>query len=172
MLGTCRFFDHFSSPVAKRAGPYCLPPTCPEPRAYLHPSCHTNGSLTLLFLPISRHSKNVLHASSHSASISVTSTVPAASRPRVSLIGNITVFTDISKVPERAFLEECYLAKHRDARWWLPDDKDAAHVVRLFSLSSMGCASDKCLCTFAQSYWARFDPRARISAVILLCGLV
>ena len=93
-------------------------------------SCHSNGSLTLLFLPISRHSKNILHASSHSASISVTSAIPAASRPRVSLLGNITVFTDIHNVPDREAIQGCYLEKHRDAKWWLPDDEGAAHIVR------------------------------------------
>lgn len=113
-------------------------PNYPFSMQEYYASCHSNGSLTLLFLPISRHSRNVLHASSHAASISVTSPVPAASRPRVSLLGNITVFTDIGSVPDRSAIQECYLAKHRDARWWLPDDKDAAHI----------------------AYWARFDPQA------------
>ncbi|TFK23656.1 hypothetical protein FA15DRAFT_670250 [Coprinopsis marcescibilis] len=101
-------------------------------------SCHSNGSLTLIFLPISRHSKNIIHGRPHAASISVTATVPAASRPRVSLLGNVTVFTETSKVPDLATIKECYLAKHPDARWWLPDDEDAAHL----------------------AYWARFDPHA------------
>ncbi|TEB37402.1 hypothetical protein FA13DRAFT_1726492 [Coprinellus micaceus] len=113
-------------------------PNFPFSMQEYYASCHSNGSLTLLFLPISRHSKNILHASSHSASISVTSTIPAASRPRVSLLGNITVFTDIHSVPGREAIQGCYLEKHRDAKWWLPDDEGAAHV----------------------SYWARFDPKA------------
>ncbi|KAF9010496.1 pyridoxamine 5'-phosphate oxidase-domain-containing protein [Cyathus striatus] len=100
-------------------------------------SCYQNGSLTLLFLPISRHSKNVLHSSRQSASISVTSEVPAASRPRVSLIGNITVFTNTSAISDLHLIKQCYLEKHPDAKWWLPDDDDAAHI----------------------SYWARFDPQ-------------
>lgn len=104
-------------------------------------SCHSNGSLTLLFLPISRHSKNILHASSHSASISVTSTIPAASRPRVSLLGNITVFTDIHSVPGREAIQGCYLEKHRDAKWWLPDDEGAAHVVRSSAPVSISAGS-------------------------------
>ncbi|KAJ3535503.1 hypothetical protein NMY22_g6460 [Coprinellus aureogranulatus] len=59
----------------------------------------------------------------------------AASRPRVSLLGNVTVFTDIAKVPDREAIQECYLSKHHDAKWWLPDDENAAHIGKLLFLS-------------------------------------
>ncbi|KAI0358468.1 hypothetical protein OH77DRAFT_1184802 [Trametes cingulata] len=98
-------------------------------------SCHANGSLTLLFLPISRHSQNILHSPAHAASISIWSDRPAASRPRVSLIGNVTVFPVLSDTPDLANIQACYIAHHPDARWWLPGPREP-HV----------------------AYWARFDP--------------
>ncbi|KAH9931110.1 pyridoxamine 5'-phosphate oxidase-domain-containing protein [Epithele typhae] len=100
-------------------------------------SCHANGSLTLLFLPISRHSQNVLHSPTHVVSLSVSSSSPAASRPRVSLLGNVTLFTELERTPERAALQACYLAAHPDARWWLPGPREP-HI----------------------AYWARFDPHS------------
>ncbi|TFK68667.1 hypothetical protein BDN72DRAFT_655871 [Pluteus cervinus] len=99
-------------------------------------SCHQNGSITLLFLPISRHSRNIYRSKEHRASISITSEIPAASRARVSLIGTVTVFDQGERAQDLEILKNCYLAKHPDARWWLPDDDDAAHI----------------------AYWARFDP--------------
>ncbi|KAG2015775.1 hypothetical protein CC2G_009010 [Coprinopsis cinerea AmutBmut pab1-1] len=113
-------------------------PSYPFSMQEYYASCHSNGSLTLLFLPISRHSKNILRAPSHFASISVASPIPAASKPRVSLMGNVTVFTTTNDIPDLATIKQCYLAKHPDAKWWLPDDDDAAHL----------------------AYWARFDPHA------------
>ncbi|KAH7929888.1 hypothetical protein BV22DRAFT_1056143 [Leucogyrophana mollusca] len=99
-------------------------------------SCHNNGSLTLLLMPISRHTQNILRSPGHSASISVSSDRPAASRARVSLMGTVTVFHDARGMPDREAIKLCYLAKHPDASWWLPDDDGAAHL----------------------SFWARFDP--------------
>ena len=87
-------------------------------------SCHANGSLTLLFLPISRHSQNILLSPAHSASISVWSDQPAASRPRVSLIGNVTLFPVVDDTPDKEGIQECYLAQHPDARWWLPGPRE------------------------------------------------
>ncbi|TFK44415.1 pyridoxamine 5'-phosphate oxidase-domain-containing protein [Crucibulum laeve] len=101
-------------------------------------SCHHNGSLTLLFLPISRHSRNILASPGRSASISITSEIPAASRARLALIGNVTIFEDLKGVPDVDSLQRCYLERHPDAKRWLPDDEDAAHI----------------------SYWARFDPHS------------
>ncbi|KAK0195377.1 pyridoxamine 5'-phosphate oxidase-domain-containing protein, partial [Armillaria mellea] len=98
-------------------------------------SCLSNGSLTLLFLPISRHSRNILASPSHLVSISITSELPAAHRPRVSLLGNVTVFTDIEGVDNLTEIKKCYLEKHPDAKRWLPGDDEGAHL----------------------SYWARFD---------------
>ncbi|KAK7687061.1 hypothetical protein QCA50_009561 [Cerrena zonata] len=98
-------------------------------------SCHSNGSLTLLFLPISRHSQNILHSPTSSASLSIGSDHPTASRPRVALIGNVTVFSSLEETPDRDEIEACYITKHPDARWWLPGPREP-HV----------------------AYWARFDP--------------
>lgn len=91
-------------------------------------SCHENGSLSLLFMPISRHSQNILASESSSASISVSGLHPAASRPRVSLIGNVTVFKDIETAPDLEAVQSCYLAEHPDARKWVPGPK-APHIV-------------------------------------------
>ncbi|KAF9792492.1 pyridoxamine 5'-phosphate oxidase-domain-containing protein [Thelephora terrestris] len=101
-------------------------------------SCHTNGSLALLFLPISRHSKNILRSANHSASLSVASPHPAAWKPRVSLIGSVTVFRDVANTPDEDQTASCYLKRHPDAVHWLPKDKHQPHV----------------------AYWARFDPYA------------
>ncbi|KAH6914298.1 pyridoxamine 5'-phosphate oxidase-domain-containing protein [Coprinopsis sp. MPI-PUGE-AT-0042] len=111
-------------------------PNYPFSMQEYYASCHQNGSLTLLFLPISRHSRNVLHNVKHAASLSVTSESPRASKPRVSLLGEISIFTNTSSVPKE--IQQCYVQRHPDSKWWLPDDDDAAHI----------------------SYWARFDPRA------------
>lgn len=100
-------------------------------------SCHANGSLTLLVMPISRHSQNILHSPTHAASISIGPARPAASRARVSLIGNVTIFTDLHAAPERERIEACYIAQHPDARHWLPGPHEP-HI----------------------AYWARFDPHS------------
>jgi len=100
-------------------------------------SCYQNGSLTLLVLPISRHSQNVLHSPTHAASISIGDEHPTASRARVSLLGNITLFQDLNATPDREAIQACYLEKHPDARWWLPGPREP-HV----------------------AYWARFDPHS------------
>jgi hypothetical protein len=94
--------------------------------------CHTNGSLTLLFLPISRHSHHIIHSSSHAASITIASERPRASRARVSLIGNVTV-TELPDMDADTAdqLKACYLSKHPDAKWWLPGDENGAHIVSL-----------------------------------------
>ncbi|EGO25389.1 hypothetical protein SERLADRAFT_368793 [Serpula lacrymans var. lacrymans S7.9] len=51
-------------------------------------------------------------------------------------MGDVTVFRDSRLVPDVDAIRACYLKKHPDARWWLPDDDKGAHI----------------------SYWARFDP--------------
>ncbi|PCH43767.1 hypothetical protein WOLCODRAFT_75371, partial [Wolfiporia cocos MD-104 SS10] len=98
-------------------------------------SCHENGSLTLLFMPISRHSQNVLGSPSRAASISVADEHPDASRARVALIGNVTIFEDIRSAPNVDTIQQCYLRRHPDARRWLPGPREP-HI----------------------AYWARFDP--------------
>ncbi|KII92899.1 hypothetical protein PLICRDRAFT_37701 [Plicaturopsis crispa FD-325 SS-3] len=105
----------------------------PFPLQEYYASCLGNGSLTLLFLPISRHSQNILRSPGQSASISIWSEQPAASHARVALMGNVTIFHDGFVVPEAA----CYVEKHPDSRRWVPGD-DAPHI----------------------AYWARFDPHS------------
>ncbi|KAF9051119.1 hypothetical protein BDZ89DRAFT_525490 [Hymenopellis radicata] len=101
-------------------------------------SCLRNGSLSLLFLPISRHSRNILASESRIVSISITSEIPAAHLPRVSLLGNITVFKESSEMGQLTEIKECYLSAHPDSKKWLPGLPGGAHV----------------------SYWARFDPQS------------
>ncbi|KIJ46306.1 hypothetical protein M422DRAFT_29406 [Sphaerobolus stellatus SS14] len=98
-------------------------------------SCFTNGSLLLLFLPISRHSRNILASPGHTASISMWhNPSPSADQPRISLMGNVTVLRHESELSPD--LKDCYLSEHPDAKWWLPEDPESAHI----------------------SFWARFDP--------------
>lgn len=56
------------------------------------------------------------------------------------MIGNVSIFTEVGTVPDRAFLEQCYLAKHPDAKWWLPNDDEAGHIVStiLWDIEYMG----------------------------------
>lgn len=111
-------------------------PAMPFSLPEYYASCHQNGSLTLLFLPISRHSQNILQSTDQAASISITSPNPIAAHARVALIGNVTVFRNTTDVPDVSHIRHCYLSKHPDARQWLPDDDEAAHI----------------------AYWSRFDP--------------
>lgn len=79
-------------------------------------------------MPISRHSQNILKSPTHSAAISIWSEHPAASRARVALIGNVTIFEDVDNIPEREAIESCYIEKHPDARRWVPGPREP-HVV-------------------------------------------
>ncbi|KAI0317175.1 pyridoxamine 5'-phosphate oxidase-domain-containing protein [Amylostereum chailletii] len=97
-------------------------------------NCYTNGSLALIFLPISRHSRNILHSPTRSASISVWSDPPAAAKARVSLMGTVEIMR--TDDPDGQTLKECYLNQHPDAVEWIPGDDEGAHL----------------------AYWARFDP--------------
>lgn len=92
-------------------------------------SCFTNGSILLLVLPISRHTQNILRSPGRTASLTMASSQPAASHARVSLMGNVTIFQDWDNVPDEETIKACYLAQHPDARRWLPNDDDAAHIV-------------------------------------------
>ena len=92
-------------------------------------SCFNNGSLTLLVLPVSRHSQNILHSPVHAASITISYQHPAASHARVSLLGHVTVYQDWDNIPEEEAIKACYLGQHPDASRWLPNDDKAAHIV-------------------------------------------
>jgi hypothetical protein len=126
---------HTSSPVCTiksssttSDSQFALGSGTPFPIQEYYAPCHVNGSLTLLFLPISRHSQNILHSPSHAASITLAAEHPRASRARVSLLGNVTILSDADESVSE--IKSCYLAKHRDARGWLPADPGGAHIVR------------------------------------------
>ncbi|PGH00004.1 hypothetical protein AJ80_09241 [Polytolypa hystricis UAMH7299] len=54
--------------------------------------------------------------------------VSLASLPRVSLLGTLERLPeDELDASTRLALEECFLKSHPDAKYWLPDDKGAAH---------------------------------------------
>ncbi|PVF97738.1 hypothetical protein CPB86DRAFT_413028 [Serendipita vermifera] len=100
-------------------------------------SCHTNGSLTFIFMPISQNNRNIIHSEGHAATFTVATHPARAASARVSLMGNVTVLYDTDiEGEEIGKLEKCFLARHPDARWWIPGKKPA-HT----------------------AYWARFDPR-------------
>jgi hypothetical protein len=92
-------------------------------------SCFSNGLLTLLVLLICRHSQNILHSPTHSASLTISSQHPAANHAHISLIGKVTVFQDWDNVPDEWAIKTCYLAQHLDSSWWLPNNNKAAHIV-------------------------------------------
>ena len=99
----------------------------------LYTSCYSNGSLLLLFLPISRHSRNILDSPVHAASISVWHLPqPSAKQARVSLMGKVSVFGDSSGIDPS--LRQCYLKAHPDATRWLPDEPDSPHLVTSLDL--------------------------------------
>ena len=107
-------------------------------------------------MPISRHTRNIRNSPSHSASITVWTSPPAASRARVSLIGNVTFLE--SRFAVDSGIQDCYLGRHpvsshlidivsevehvQDARWWLPDDPDAAHTVRVLKFGAFQYNTD------------------------------
>ncbi|CAE6478930.1 unnamed protein product [Rhizoctonia solani] len=68
---------------------------------------------------------------------------PAAAA-RVALMGNVTVFYgvtgegDTEADREARQMSDCFLARHPDAKWWVPGRPGAPHV----------------------AWWARFDPQA------------
>ena len=82
---------------------------------------------------------------------------PNASRPRVSLIGNVTIFSDVDAIPDEEGMKACYTAKHPDARRWVPGPREP-HVVRILQIScarELNVSSRRAL----KAYWARFDPQ-------------
>ena len=98
-------------------------------------SCLRNGSLTLITFPISQHTINIRDSPTHSASVGVFSDPPGANAPRVSLIGNVTIFEHAEDMPERQEIRDCYLRNHPEARWWVPGE--GGLVVSSYSPSSM-----------------------------------
>ena len=114
-----------------------------------HAPCFDSPALTMLLMPISLSTRNVLSNPSHSATYTIQMPMDGVSSPmsrgRVAFIGvsvrswsstatcgfievigadtvqNVTLFpfNDISK-PELARLENCYTHYHPDAKMWLP----------------------------------------------------
>ncbi|KAG8833104.1 hypothetical protein FRC18_004173 [Serendipita sp. 400] len=102
-------------------------------------SCHTNGSLSFIFMPISQNNRNILHSEGHAATFTIAAHPAKASNARVALMGNVTVIKETSPETDVMWssgeIEKCFLERHPDARWWIPGKKPA-HT----------------------AYWARFDP--------------
>ncbi|KZV88074.1 hypothetical protein EXIGLDRAFT_723016 [Exidia glandulosa HHB12029] len=115
--------------------------------------CYQNGSLALVFLPISQNSRNILKSPTHAASVTVSSTPAAAANARVALLGSVEVLYDIDS-ESAAKLETCYTASHPDAAAWVPGAPDAPHKVR--NLLETGELFTEQYAS--QAYWARFDP--------------
>lgn len=63
------------------------------------------------------------------ASISITSDSPSASHPRVALMGNVQIWTDVESTPDLKTITQCYLKAHPDAKDWIPGDDGGAHTV-------------------------------------------
>ncbi|KAG9003924.1 hypothetical protein FRB94_002769 [Tulasnella sp. JGI-2019a] len=97
--------------------------------------CYANGSLAILFFGISQNGRNILASPGQAASISIQSppSYSLATKPRVALVGNVTVFSSHYEGGEA--LKECYKQSHPDA-WWVPGNKAGVH----------------------DAVWARFDP--------------
>lgn len=107
-------------------------------------SCHQNGSLTFIFMPISRNNQNILQSNTHLATFTVASHPARAATNRVALMGDVTIMTNAYIESSSAYrnntqevqeIETCFLRRHPDAKWWLPGRKPVH-----------------------KAYWARFDP--------------
>lgn len=92
-------------------------------------SCYQNGSLALVFLPISQNSRNIVKSPTHAASMTVATTPAAAANSRVALLGTVDVFYEIDS-GTAAELAQCYTESHPDAAVWLPGVPNAPHRVR------------------------------------------
>jgi hypothetical protein len=64
-----------------------------------------------------------------------------AASARVALMGNVTILWDETQKTEHDdealshnSLEECFLKRHGDAKWWIPGKEPAHTVCDLFSL--------------------------------------
>jgi len=98
--------------------------------------CYSNGSLAILFFGISQNGRNILQSTNHSATMSIQSppSRSLATKPRVALIGTVTVFPHDYEGGEA--LRACYVKSHPDA-WWVPGNKAGVH----------------------DAVWSRFDPQ-------------
>ncbi|WVW84983.1 hypothetical protein I302_107019 [Kwoniella bestiolae CBS 10118] len=103
-----------------------------------HAPCYSNGSLTLILMPISRSTQNIFQNPGHHVAYTVSMPTEGVrspmSRGRVALMGNVTTLRDIS-TSQAEKLSKCYTSYHPDSKYWLPGNEDSPHT----------------------SYWARLD---------------
>jgi hypothetical protein len=89
-------------------------------------------------MPISQNNRNILHSNEHLATLTVAAHPARAASARVALMGNVTIFWDenqeIERDDEDPSLEECFLKRHGDAKWWIPGKQPAHNVCVLSSL--------------------------------------
>jgi hypothetical protein len=97
-------------------------------------SCYANGSLSFVFMPISQNNRNILHSVGQAATFTVANRPPQANNARVALMGNVTVmypdYGGNGEVVQAAIdnIEQCFLERHPDSKWWIPGRKPA-HTV-------------------------------------------
>ncbi|WVQ65346.1 uncharacterized protein L199_003522 [Kwoniella botswanensis] len=103
-----------------------------------HAPCYSNGSLTLILMPISRSTQNIFQNPGHHVAYTVSMPTEGVrspmSRGRVALMGNVTTLRDIPPSQSEG-LVKCYTAYHPDSKYWLPGNDNSPHT----------------------SYWARLD---------------
>ncbi|KAG8932911.1 hypothetical protein FRC02_000338 [Tulasnella sp. 418] len=90
--------------------------------------CYNNGSLLILYFSrISQNGRNIQASSNHSASFAIQSppSYSLATKPRVSLIGTVTILEEDEGT--RKELAECYAKSHPDSKWWLPGGNGGVH---------------------------------------------
>ncbi|WRT68049.1 uncharacterized protein IL334_005024 [Kwoniella shivajii] len=96
-----------------------------------HAPCYSNGSLTIILMPISRSTQNIFNDPGHHVAYTVSMPTEGIrspmSRGRVALMGNVTTLRDISKDESRE-LSKCYTSYHPDSKYWLPGNEDSPHV--------------------------------------------
>ena len=107
-----------------------------------HAPCFLSPFLTMLLMPISLSTRNILSTPFHSATYTLSMPMDYApspmSRGRVALIGNVTILPYESiPEPELKRLEKCYTWYHPDAVEWLPYQDQHPF----------------------NSFWARFEPK-------------
>lgn len=92
-------------------------------------------------MPISQNNRNILHSNGHLATLTVATHPASAASARVAFMGNVTILWDETQKIEnddealsRNSLEECFLKRHEDAKWWIPGKEPAHTVSDLFSV--------------------------------------
>lgn len=90
--------------------------------------CYSNGSLAFVMMGISQNARNILASNESAASFMIQAPLSRSpvTKPRLSLIGNVTVIEQ-SSFDAVLELEECYLDRHPDSKFWLPG-KAGFHV--------------------------------------------